>query len=220
MEEQNKQDSKAGVLPASLKKLGHLKKFNKGEMLFSAQDEANGFYYVESGEIRVYKMDEQGREAEVVRLTSGGFLGEAIVFASLVYPVFAQSVTDSEVLFFDKTKINREMAKNPSIALYFVNLLARKCVVLSDKIESLGLRTVRQRLIRYLLSDCSGDRQCLVELKVKKGELAKILGTISETLSRNLKNMQDEGLIEVKGNLLTIKNCPALREELLGPTFP
>jgi CRP-like cAMP-binding protein len=216
MEGINKQKSQTRVLPEVLKKLGHLKRFQKGEMLFSAQDNANGFYYVESGEIRVYKMDEHGREAEVVRLGPGGFLGEAIVFASLVYPVFAQSVTNSEVLFFDKIEINREMAKNPNIALYFVNLLARKCVVLSDKIESLGLRTVRQRLIRYLLSDCSGDRKCQVELKVKKGELAKILGTISETLSRNLKHMQEEGLIEVDGNLVTIKNCPALREELLS----
>ena len=100
--------------------------------------------------------------------------------------------------------------------MYFVDLLARKCVVLSNKIESLGLRTVRQRLIRYLLSQCSGEQKCLVELKIKKGELAKILGTISETLSRNLKQMQEEGLIEVEGNRVAIKNCPALREELLS----
>jgi CRP/FNR family transcriptional regulator len=202
------------AIPNSLKKLGQLKRFQKDEMLFSAQDEANGFYYVESGEIRVYKMDEQGREVEVVRLGPGDFLGEAIVFASSVYPVFAQAVMDSDVLFFAKRKINREMAQNPSIAMYFVDLLSRKCVVLSNKIESLGLRTVRQRLIRFLLSQCSGEQKCLVELKVKKGELAKILGTIGETLSRNLKQMQEEGLIEVEGSKVMIKNCPALREEL------
>jgi CRP-like cAMP-binding protein len=107
------------------------------------------------------------------------------------------------------------MAKNPGIAEYFVALLARKCVVLSNKIESLGLRTVRQRLIQYILASCSGDKRCLVELKIKKGELAKILGTISETLSRNLKQMQEEGLIEVEGNKILVKDCPALREELL-----
>ncbi|UCE41626.1 MAG: Crp/Fnr family transcriptional regulator [Candidatus Aminicenantes bacterium] len=206
-------------IPDGLKKLGHRKHFQKGEMLFSVHDKAEGFYFVESGEIRVFKMDEQGREVEVVRLSSGDFLGEAIVFVSSVYPVFAQAVMDSDVLFFAKTRIHQEITQNPGIALYFVDLLARKCVVLSSKIESLGLRTVRQRLIQYLLSRCSGEQQCLVELKVKKGELAKILGTISETLSRNLKHMQDEGLIEVEGNKVMIKNCTALREELL-PSFP
>jgi CRP/FNR family transcriptional regulator len=91
---------------------------------------------------------------------------------------------------------------------------------LSDKIESLGLRTVRQRLIRYLLSRCSGDRECLVDLEVKKGELAKILGTISETLSRNLRHMHEKGLIEVEGNRVRIKDCPALREELRNSSSP
>ena len=211
-----KNRNEAAAVPDSLKKLGHLRPFQKGEMLFSAQDEANGFYYVENGEIRVYKMDEQGREVEVVRLGPGDFLGEAIVFVSAVYPVFAQAVTNSDVLFFDKRKIDQEMAKNPGIAKYFVDLLARKCVVLSNKIESLGLRTVRQRLIRYILANCSGEKRCLVELKIKKGELAKILGTISETLSRNLKQMQEEGLIEVEGNKIAVKDCPALRGELLS----
>lgn len=216
MDKDKTQKNSATSIPDNLKKLGQLKHFQKGEMLFAAQEKAVGFYYVGTGEIRVYKMDEQGREVEVVRLRPGDFLGEAIVFASSVYPVFAQAVMDSDVLFFAKRKINQEISHNPNIAMYFVDLLARKCVVLSNKIESLGLRTVRQRLIRYLLSQCSGEQKCLVELKVKKGELAKILGTISETLSRNLKHMQEEGLIEVKGNKVRIKNCTALREELLS----
>jgi CRP/FNR family transcriptional regulator len=203
------------TLPDGLKEIADFKRFRKGEMLFAAQDQVKGFYYVKAGRIRVYKMDEQGREAEVVRLGPGGFLGEAVVFASASYPVFAQAVTDSEVLYFAKEKINKALSQNPALSLYFVRLLASKCVVLSDKVEMLGLRTVRQRLIQYLLSHCSGDRHCMVDLKVKKGELAKILGTISETLSRNLKHMQDESLIEVRGNRVIIKNCPALREELL-----
>ena len=216
MGKEKKQKNLATDIPDGLKEIGQFKRFQKDEILFSAQDKADGFYYVQSGEIRVYKMDEHGKESEVVRLGPGGFLGEAIVFVSSVFPVFAQALTSSDVLFFDKGKISQEMAKTPRIAMYFVELLARKCLVLSNKIESLGLRTVRQRLIRYLLSNCSGEKKCLVELKVKKGELAKILGTISETLSRNLKQMQEEGLIEVEGNKIRIKNCRALQEELIS----
>jgi CRP-like cAMP-binding protein len=51
-------------------------------------------------------------------------------------------------------------------------------------------------------------------LRLKKVELAKLLGTISETLSRNLKQMQDEGLIEVKGKKIYVKDCLKLRAEL------
>ncbi len=198
----------------AVKSLGRAKKYQKGEVLFSAQEKANGFFYVESGEIRVYKMDENGREVEVVRLGPGDFLGEAIVFVSSEFPFFAQAVKDSKILFFDKTTILREMETEPSVAKFFVNLLASKCVVLSRRVESLGLHTVRQRLIQYLLSNCSGDQQCIIELKVKKSELAKILGTISETLSRNLKLMQEEGLIEVEGSRIRVVDCCRMRSEL------
>lgn len=201
-------------IPPLLKKLGKLKNYKKDELLFSAQDEAEGLYYVESGEIRVYKMDEQGKEVEVVRLEQGDFLGEAILFVSSKFPFFAQAVKDSQVLFLDKKTIFHSLEKDPTTARFFLNLLARKCVTLSSRIESLGLKTVRQRLIQYLLSNCSGDQRCLVELKTKKAELAKILGTISETLSRNLKQMQEQGLIEVKGSKIYVKNCPSLREEI------
>ena len=197
-----------------VKNLGVPKKYQKGEVLFSAQGKADGFYYVESGEIRVYKMDENGREVEVVRLGPGDFLGEAIVFVSPVFPFFAQAVKDSKVLFFDKTTVLRAMEREPLVSKFFVNLLAQKCVILSKRIESLGLQTVRQRLIQYLLSNCSGDQQCIVELRVKKVELAKILGTISETLSRNLKQMQEEGLIKVEGNRIRVIDCRQMRSSL------
>lgn len=198
----------------SIKLLGKPKRYQKGEVLFSAQEKADGFYYVESGEIRVFKMDENGREIEVVRLEPGDFLGEAMVFVSSRFPFFAQAVKDSQVLFFDKNDILRRMDRDPLVAKFFVRLLAEKCVVLSQKVESLGLQTVRQRLIHYLLSNCSGERRCVIELTVKKVELAKILGTISETLSRNLKQMQEEGLIEVSGNRIRVLDCWRMRSEV------
>lgn len=203
-------------IPSRLKNLGHPKTYQKDEMLFYSQDKAAGFYYVETGEIRVFKMDEQGKEIEVTRLESGDFLGEAILFVSSVFPFYAQAVKDSRVFFFEREKIFLAIDEDPKIAKFFLNLLAGKCLVLNKRVESLGLKTVRQRLIQYLLSQCTGKQKCKLELKVKKGELAKILGTISETLSRNLKQLQAEKLIEVHGNQIHIKNCPKLRSELVS----
>lgn len=51
MEHDKKQNESPVAIPGGLKKLGHLKQFQKGEMLFSAQDKADGFYYVERGEL-------------------------------------------------------------------------------------------------------------------------------------------------------------------------
>jgi CRP-like cAMP-binding protein len=197
-----------------IKGLGKLKRYAKGSFLFQAEEKAAGFYYVETGEIRVFKMDERGRELEVARLGPGDFLGEAIAFVSGRFPFYAQAAKDSSVYYFEAQALFRRIESDPTIARFFIGLLAQKCVVLSSRVESLGLRTVRQRLIQYLLAHCYGPGPCLVELKIRKGELAKLLGTISETLSRSLKQMQKQGLIKVQGQKIHVRDCQKLREKL------
>ena len=194
--------------------LGHSKTYTKDEFLFHADDLAEGFYYLQSGEIRVFKMDEQGKEVEVIRPNPGDFFGEAIVFVQKRYPSYAQAVKDSQVVFFEKNSFFQRLETDPAIGMFFLHLLAKKCIVLNKRIEALELRTVRQRLIQYLVSSCGGDTSCVVTLPMKKAELAKLLGTISETLSRNLKQLQEEGLINVERNTIHIKDKLRLNEEL------
>ncbi len=185
--------------------------YSAGEGLFDAGDPADGLYYVKSGEVRVYKMDEQGREVEVVRLESGDFFGDAVLFVHEVFPAYAEAVQDSEVFFLDKPRLFRDIEEVPGLAREFITLLARKCVTLNRRIEALGLQTVRQRLTQYLLLRCQGKAGCTIELDMKKSELARLLGTISETLSRNLKQLQEEGLIQVEGRTIRISDCSRLR---------
>jgi CRP-like cAMP-binding protein len=194
--------------------LGLDKKITRNSYLFQPGDRATGFYYIRRGKVRVFKMDKDGREIEVVRLGAGEFLGEAIVLAADRFPAFAQAMTDSEVLFFEKLSFLKKIDRNPAVARFFLALLARKCLILNERIESLGLRTVRQRLAQYLLSQCRGDKACVIDLSIKKSDLARLLGAASETLSRNLREMRVEGLIEVQGKKIRVKDCRRLQAEL------
>jgi CRP/FNR family transcriptional regulator len=194
--------------------LGRNQTYKKDEFLFHADDPAKGFYYLLSGEVRVFKMDEQGKEVEVVRPNPGDFFGEAVIFVQDRYPSFAQAVKDSQVVFFEKNSFFQGLEREPAIGKFFLHLLAKKCIVLNKRIEALELRTVRQRLIQYLVSSCTDDTSCVITLPMKKAELAKLLGTISETLSRNLKQLQEEGLISVERNTIHIKKKSRLKEEL------
>ncbi len=201
-------------LEQKIKELGQSGSYAKDEFLFQADDPAEGFFFLQSGEVRVFKMDEQGKELEVVRLAPGDFFGEAIVFIQDRYPSYAQAVKDSKVIFFEKTAFFRNLEMDPAIGKFFLHLLAKKCVVLNKRIEALELRTVRQRLIQYLVSSCTSKTSCDITLPMKKTELAKLLGTISETLSRNLKQLQEQGLIAVEGNTIHIIAISRLKEEL------
>lgn len=202
-------------LLTEIKNLGSIQVFKKGDFLFNAGDKTNGFYYVQTGEIRIFRMDDQGKEVEVVRLNPGDFFGEAVAFVSDKFPAFAQAVKNSEVLYFPKKTVFQQIDQDPSIARFFISLLAKKCLVLNKRIETLELKTVRQRLAQFLLSQSRGRQSDEIVLNMKKIELAKYLGTISETLSRNFKQMQKDNLIEVHGRNIRVKDSEKLKQALL-----
>jgi CRP/FNR family transcriptional regulator len=200
-------------LPAKIRGRGRERKYAKGESLFQADESARAFFFILTGEIRVFKLDDLGRELEVTRLAGGDFVGEAFALVRARYPFFAQAVRESRVIAFEAAAVERAIAEDPETARFFVRLLARKCVQLSGRVESLGMRTVRQRLAEFLLSRCGGGGSCKVDLPMKKSELAKTLGTVGETLSRTLHRMTDDGLIAVLGKTIRIVDCPGLRAE-------
>ena len=199
---------------AKILALGTPRHFTRSSVLFSEGDQAAGFFFIRKGQVRITKLDEHGRELEVTRVGPGDFLGEAVAFVGGRYPFIAQAIGETDVAYFDIEAVLRRVDRDPKTARFFLDLLARKCVVLSARIESLGLRTVRQRIVRYLLENGSEVAPCVITLKIRKGELARQLGTVGETLSRNLRQMQAEGLIEVKGRDIHIKDPARLRGEL------
>jgi CRP/FNR family transcriptional regulator len=194
--------------------LGVPKRLPKGALIFQAGDPAGGFYFLESGVIRVYKTDDQGRELDVARIETGDFVGEAVAFDEGCFPFSAEAAEDSEVRYFEPATVWPAVERVPSVARFFIRLLARKCVLLGGRVESLGLRTVRERLAQYLLQKCPGTCPGVVELAVTKGELARLLGTVGETLSRTLGQMERDGLIEVRGRRIQLKDCLRIRGEI------
>ncbi|MDI6773054.1 MAG: Crp/Fnr family transcriptional regulator [bacterium] len=193
--------------------LGTRRSYPAGKLLFLAEEPAWEFFHIVSGAVRVYKTDVQGRELEVARFGAGDFLGEAVAFAGGRYPFTAEAVKETRALAFDVAGVLRTVETHPEAARFFIDLMARKCLLLSGRLESLGLRTVRQRLARYLCANCAGERSCVVNLSMKKGELARLLGTAGETLSRTLRQLQADGLIEVRGASIFIKDYQKLKAE-------
>lgn len=200
-------------LNPKISSLGTPRSYPTGRLLFLAEAPAREFFHVVSGDVRVYKTDVQGRELEVARFGAGDFLGEAVAFAGGRYPFTAEAVKETQVLAFDAAGVLRTVETQPEAARFFIDLMARKCLLLSGRLESLGLRTVRQRLVRYLCANYAGERSGVVILKLKKGELARLLGTAGETLSRTLKQLQTDGLIEVRGASILIKDYERLKAE-------
>jgi len=197
-----------------IKSAGIRKELDNRQTIFSDGDKANGFYYVESGRVRAFKMDASGKDFEVSSFNAGEYFGEVIVFGAEAYPVHTETVGPAVVYYFDKKQVLSLIKKNPSTAMSFLTILAKKCISLNKQIENLTLKTVRMRLIQFLVNNCGREEDCVVHLQIKKSELARKIGTVSETLSRNFAHLQNDGLIQVRNRDIKVLDCKKMKAEL------
>jgi CRP-like cAMP-binding protein len=89
----------------------------------------------------------------------------------------------------------------------FLRILAGKCSELTTRIAALQMQTVRERLLYYMGELCPKDGRCSFHLPISKRELAQQLGTSPETLSRTLRELQNEGVLQVNNRQIVMTDC-------------
>ncbi len=189
------------------------KRYAKGTTIFFEGDPGIGFYMVASGKVKIFKMSFDGKEQILHIFGPGEPFGEVPVFHGSPFPANAETLAESEVLFFPRTEFVGLITANPSLALNMLAVLAMRLRRFATQIENLTLKEVPGRLasyLHYLMEE--QHRQDKVVLDIPKGQLASLLGTSSETLSRIFSKMTEEGLIRVEGKTIFILDSEGLKE--------
>jgi CRP-like cAMP-binding protein len=191
-----------------------LKTFQRGENIFFEGDEGDGFYMVGEGRVKIFKVSFSGKEHILHIFGQGEPFGEVPVFHGRPFPANAEALVKSKAIFFPRDKFVVLVEANPSIALNMLAVLSQRLRRFASQIENLSLKEVPARLAGYLvyLSHEQGDSD-EVELDISKGQLASLLGTIPETLSRIFAKMSDEGLILVNGRNISLLDRQGLMEK-------
>lgn len=189
------------------------KNYMKGATIFSENEQAAGFYAVAGGRVKVYKLSFEGREQTLHIFGPGEVFGEVPVFAGKKYPASADAMEKSRIIFFPRESFISLIERNPSIALNMLAVLSMRLRSFTSMIDDLSLREVPGRLARHLLY-LSEQKQNSheLELNITKGQLASLLGTIPETLSRILTKMAEQGIIESDGRKITIHERDVVEE--------
>ncbi len=181
------------------------RQMEKGAFIFSEDEVADGFYVVVSGAVKIYKMSPEGKEKILHIFGPPEPFGEVPVFAGKRFPAYAQALSAGQLLFFPRTAFVRLLAEMPSLSLNMLAVLSARLRQFTVQIESLSLKEVPGRLAAYLLSLAQEQgREGTVALTMPKGQLAGILGTIPETLSRIFARMSQQGLIQVSGRRIAL----------------
>ena len=206
----------AGLGTAELETVGKLiveKAVEKGDMLFLEGESVEDLYFVVSGAVKAFKTSAEGKEQILHILGPGESFGQVAMFAGRSFPANAEAIAKSRLLFFPRNAFTGLISGDPQLAMQMLAVLSMRLRQFTVQIENLSLKEVPGRLASYLiyLAD-EQEQEDQVVLPISKGQLASLLGTIPETLSRIFAKMSSRNLIEVEGRTIRLADRMGLEE--------
>lgn len=189
-----------------------------GQLLFAAGQSADGMYIVSSGSVRAFRVNLDGREQTIHVERAGGMLAEVAVFDDGPYPSNAVAEEDSTVLFLAREDVRAFMLRHPETALIALGLMAKKLRTVAALAEQLALMDVHQRLVALLLQEARESSRPLEDgisfsLPLSHARLAARLGTVREVVTRGLQKLVHQGIIEIHGHRIVVRDLEALRAQ-------
>lgn len=195
------------------------RRLTKGEMLFHKGDPAPGFYVVVYGQVKLAFPAANGNEKIVDVIGPQQSLGEAVMLAQHPYPVFAQAIADSLLVFVAREAVLSLLEHDPPFARRMLIGLAMHNHSLVHDIESYTLHSSAQRVIACLLQYCPDDTcagSIEITLPLSKQITASRLNLTPETLSRIFHDLMAAGLIEMRGRRILIGSIRRLRNAMVA----
>ena len=193
------------------------RRLNRGDMLYSEDEEAAGLFVVAEGELRSVRQSSEGREQVLSTPGAGAALALVPAFNGGKYFTTVIADTAAVVLCINHDDVRRVCREHPELLWRVARALAREIRHSAELIESLALRNVEQRVAQYLMT-VAHDRAVrsegglVFELTQTRPEIASRVGSVREVISRSLTHLHQRGLIVLRGaRLVTIPNLDALR---------
>lgn len=181
------------------------------QILFREGEPADMLHCVLSGYIRLYKLDPDGREADVELYGPGDLIGASVVLDGGCYAATAQAAEPSLIARFDLKRVRDIAGRRPDLAVALANALSAQLFKGFGCLANDRLHTAPQRVARYLLGHCQQDGKAVsFRLPYQKSLLAGKLGLAPEALSRAFSMLRDHG-VTVRGRLVHIGDPEALR---------
>lgn len=197
----------------SLKDLGKDKKekvYKKKSDIFTEGDNPLNVYYVKSGSVKIYKSHPDGKELIIGLVNANEFFGFEPIFEGAVYAESAVAIQDTVLTVIPKHDF-LTLLQSPDVSASFISLLCKKVAEKENQLLNLAYNSVRQRTAEALLKTIQ-LRDNNEKIQISRDDLAKMVGTASESVIRVLSDFKDEGLIEIESGKIKIKSQPKLEK--------
>ncbi|MBU8880982.1 Crp/Fnr family transcriptional regulator [Bacillus sp. FJAT-29790] len=189
------------------------KDYKKGDQVISEYEEAKGVYFVHSGIVKLTKQDDQGNEIIVCIKKTGEIFAEACLFnaEAKCYPATATMLQEGEIYFLNTDDLEQELLLSPEMAVQIIRYMSASLRDMTSILRDIALLDVYMKTVRTLerLADKFGANRCnkmYIELPITVQEFATLVGTSRESVSRVFSKLRKDGIIEINGKTIIIKD--------------
>lgn len=209
-------DSGNKIIPNLDNFLGHChrRKYPAKSTIIYAGDESDALYYVLNGSVTVVIEDDDGREMIMTYLNEGDFFGEMGLFEDAPSrSAWVKAKVDCEVAEISYAKF-RQLAREDADILFTVSAqIAGRLRATTRKVGDLAFLDVTGRVASTLLSLCKQPDAIThpkgMQIKITRQEIGRIVGCSREMVGRVLKNLEEQGLVSVKGKTMVVFGATA-----------
>lgn len=200
------------------------RQYTKSETLFHQGDPGEEFLVLTSGSVKVELMNTDGKELTLTILTPYQFLGELALLDDVPRSATVVALEPSEFLAINKKDFARVLESYPSMAVPMLRQLTKRVRILTDDIASMAFMDSYSRVTRKILSlaeemgEDQADGSIFINQSLTHQQLANLVGTTRETVTKILNQMKDANLISIRRHRITIHDTDELasRANLAG----
>lgn len=201
-----------------LRGIMHHKNYRKNEAVFTDGTIPNGVFYLKSGKVKKYKVDNDGREQIIYIYNSGEFFGYSAILSDESYGDTTQTLENSVISFISKDDFLTLLDQSAVFSRLLLKSLSHEFSVMANLMTVLSQRTVRERVAlsllilhnKYKASNTSDEDNVFITLS--RQDLANMAGTANETLARILHDFKEDDLILMEGRKIQLINFNLLTQ--------
>ncbi len=189
---------------------GKTHSYRKNSIIMNKGDESDCLYIVQQGRVKVYISDEYGAEIILRYEGAGEYFGELALVDEAPRSATVETIEDSRLTYVSKSSFEECLHDRPEIAVKLIRAMSQRIRNLTEELSDCALKTVYQR-IRTKLTKMSVEQDGVqvISQRLTHQEIANLVGSSREMVSRLMKKLQNDGYISVqKKHISIIKNLP------------
>jgi CRP/FNR family transcriptional regulator len=193
--------------------------YEKGEFVIRPGSAPQGVYYILSGLVKAYDITKYGEENLLIIRKPGEILGLTWAITGDDRHIIYATLAKTELLQITRDQFNDFIHTNPNAALPLVDMLVDMYRIHSERILNLEYRTVRERLVSFLLSMGRRFGQetpegLLLDVPLRHQDIASSISATRETTGRELAALERQGLLKSKQSSIMLLDTDRLRKFL------